>query len=60
MGDFKTGVIRKWSLDANRLSAVTGSSTVYDHPSGILALEAASGGRQYFSDGSAIYRLALS
>ena len=58
MGDYKTGTIRRIGLDTERRRLV-GVDTVYTHPSGILAMEAAPGGTLYFSDASAIHRLVL-
>jgi aldose sugar dehydrogenase len=58
-GAFNTGQIRRVTLNAKRLD-VRGQHVVYTNGSGILSMERAPGGRIYFSDGSAIYRLVRS
>ena len=55
-GSWKTGEIRRLSLTSTR-RGVRGQSVVYDHPSGVLGMEAAPSGTIYFSDSSAIYKL---
>jgi len=55
-GAFNTGQIRRVRLNARR-TGVRGQHVVYTNGSGILSMERAPGGRVYFSDGSAIYRL---
>jgi glucose/arabinose dehydrogenase len=55
-GAYNTGAVTRVTLDAVR-KGVSGQRVVYTHPSGILSLESAPGGRLYFSDAGGIYRL---
>jgi glucose/arabinose dehydrogenase len=50
------GLLRSLALDAER-EDVTSESILYDHSSGILAVERAPNGRLYFSDSDQIFRL---
>jgi hypothetical protein len=48
--------IRSLSLNGSR-DGITGETTLYDHTSGVLALERRPNGRVYFSDSDGIYVL---
>ena len=56
VGVYGGGDIRSLSLDAER-DDVTGETTAYDHPSGILAMARRPNGQVYFSDSDGIYLL---
>ncbi|MEX2459633.1 MAG: PQQ-dependent sugar dehydrogenase [Actinomycetota bacterium] len=56
MGAWNDGGIRRLTLDGAR-TGVTGSSLIYDHDQGVLAMVRASGGTIYFSDPDQIYKL---
>jgi hypothetical protein len=56
VGAWNDGRIRRARLNAAR-NGIAGVTTIYDHPTGVLAVEAAPNGRIYFSDPSGIYRL---
>ncbi len=58
-GAHNTGQIRRVRLNAKRTD-VRGQGVVYTSGAGILSVEAAPGGRLYFSDDTGIYRLARS
>jgi glucose/arabinose dehydrogenase len=55
-GAFNTGEIRRLILTSDRL-AVASQSTVYDHPSAVLAIQSDRRGSLLFTDPSGIYRL---
>lgn len=57
-GQFKTGNIVKARLDRARTS-IANMVTAFRHDSFVLSLERGSNGTIFFSDGTAIYRLAL-
>jgi len=57
-GAWLDGKIRRLKLSADRLSVV-GSSTIYDHPSGIVGMHRGPNSWIYFSSPSGIYRLVL-
>lgn len=57
-GAVNNGQIHRLTLNAGR-TGVVGDDLLYDHPSGVLALETRAGQPVYFSDSTAIYRLAL-
>lgn len=56
VGDFNTGQIRRVTLGAKRLGVVS-QRVVHDHDGPVLSVERGPGGRIYFSDFGAIYRL---
>jgi glucose/arabinose dehydrogenase len=55
-GAWNTGEIRRVTLTPNRLG-VASQKIVFTHDSGILSIEVGPGGRLYFSDPTAIYKL---
>lgn len=55
-GAYATGEIRKVTLWPKR-GGVKAQTVVYEHPEGILSVEVGPGGRLFFSDADAIYRL---
>jgi glucose/arabinose dehydrogenase len=57
-GQVNNGHIRRLLLDANR-TAVTRDQLLFDHASGVLAVESRPGGPVYFSDSTAIYVLTM-
>jgi glucose/arabinose dehydrogenase len=58
MGAWNDGIIRRLTLTADR-TAVASQDTLYDHSSGVLAVESGPDGAIYFSSSSAIYQLVL-
>jgi len=56
VGAYNDGRIRNLSLNAAR-DDVASIGVLYDHPNGVLAVEAAPDGRIYFSDQNGIFRL---
>ena len=50
--------IRRLLLDSGRTS-VTRDQLLYDHPTGVLAVESRPGGPVYFSDSTGIYVLTM-
>ncbi|MGH2709989.1 MAG: PQQ-dependent sugar dehydrogenase [Actinomycetota bacterium] len=56
VGVYGGGRILNLSLDGQR-DDVTGEATLYDHSSGVLAVERRPNGRVYFSDSSGIFQL---
>ena len=56
VGVYGNGQILNLSLDGQR-DDVTGEETLYDHSSGVLAVERRPNGRVYFSDSGGIYQL---
>lgn len=57
-GAWNTGEIKRATLGPRR-GAIVSEMTAYAHGSGILSVETGPGGALYFSDSTAIYRLAL-
>ncbi len=55
-GAWNDGAIRRLTLTPSRLRVAT-QAVLYQHPTGVLAVEAAPDGRIHFSDASGIYRL---
>jgi glucose/arabinose dehydrogenase len=55
-GAWRDGIIRRLVLNGNR-NGVTGQQQVFNNPSGVMAVEAAPGGRIHFSDPSGIFVL---
>jgi glucose/arabinose dehydrogenase len=55
-GAWNDGIIRRLVLDGSR-NGIAAQHQVFNNPSGVLAVEAAPGGRIYFSDSSGIFRL---
>ena len=55
-GSYKSGIIRRLTLNGAR-DGVVEQHQVVNNPLGVLAMEAAPGGRVYFSDRSGIFRL---
>jgi glucose/arabinose dehydrogenase len=58
ISSYNNGQIHRLTLDAAR-TGVVGDDLLFDHSSNVLALETRAGQPVYFSDPSAIYRLAL-
>lgn len=58
VASFNDGMIRRFRLNGARNDIVGDPRTVIDRPAGIVSLEVDPEGRVYFSDFSAIYRLA--
>ena len=58
VASYNNGQIHRLTLNAGR-TGVVGDDLLYDHTSNVLALETRAGQPVYFSDPSAIYRLAL-
>jgi glucose/arabinose dehydrogenase len=58
VGNVNNGQIRRLALDAGR-TTVNRDSLLFDHSSGVLALESRPGGPVYFSDPTSIYVLTL-
>jgi glucose/arabinose dehydrogenase len=58
VGAVNDGRIRRFDLNGNRLGFDAGPLLVLDRPAPVLSLEVAPNGRIYFSDFSAVYRLA--
>ncbi|MGH2691902.1 MAG: PQQ-dependent sugar dehydrogenase [Actinomycetota bacterium] len=56
VGVYGSGEILNLGLDAQR-DDVTGEAVLYDHPSGVLAVERRPNGQVYFSDDGGIYLL---
>jgi hypothetical protein len=52
------GIIRRFDLNARRTAFDSGPTQVLDRPDPVISMEIGPNGRIYFSDFSAIYRLA--